>query len=142
MSSKISRYIQCTGRNHRLLGEALAAFWKTRRMEKCGEKGHATPHATASSGHPWGGGRREEHADGGAERVRGGGKKAEPRPHRPPLGSTALAAKAALVRQGASPRGRADVAPAAVRWPPTIRASRPRCCVPPPVERLCSAAVR
>ncbi|CAK0871988.1 unnamed protein product, partial [Prorocentrum cordatum] len=67
---------------------------------------------------------------------------AEPRPHRPPLGSTALAAKAALVRQGASPRGRADVAPAAVRWPPTIRASRPRCCVPPPVERLCSAAVR
>ncbi|CAK0871984.1 unnamed protein product [Prorocentrum cordatum] len=53
-----------------------------------------------------------------------------------------LAAKAALVRQGASPRGRADVAPAAVRWPPTIRASRPRCCVPPPVERLCSAAVR
>ncbi|CAK0871980.1 unnamed protein product [Prorocentrum cordatum] len=56
-----------------------------------------------------------------------------------------LAAKAALVRQGASPRGRADVAPAAVRWPPTIRGNvrgRPRCCVPPPVERLCSAAVR
>ncbi|CAK0871982.1 unnamed protein product, partial [Prorocentrum cordatum] len=86
--------------------------------------------------------RRPRAEDGGAERVRGGGKKAEPRPHRPPLGSTALAAKAALVRQGASPRGRADVAPAAVRWPPTIRASRPRCCVPPPVERLCSAAVR
>ncbi|CAK0871981.1 unnamed protein product [Prorocentrum cordatum] len=37
-----------------------------------------------------------------------------------------LAAKAALVRQGASPRGRADVAPAAVRWPPTIRDEGPR----------------